>query len=36
VLLLETIVVCCEIHTKHVSKLCVKNVELFDIKPVGM
>ena len=28
----EIIAVCCEIHTKHVNKLCEQNVELLNVK----
>ena len=29
----EIIAVCSEIHTKHINTLCVKNVELVNVKP---
>jgi hypothetical protein len=28
----EIIAVCSQIHTKHINTLCVKNVELLDVK----
>jgi len=31
----EIIVVCSEIHTKHINTLCGQNVESLDVKPGG-
>jgi len=31
----EIIVVCSQIHTKHINALCGQNVELLNVKPVG-
>ena len=32
----EIIAVCSEIHTKHINTLCGQNVELLNVKPVGI
>jgi hypothetical protein len=32
----ETIVVCSDIHTKHINALCGQSVESVDIKPGGI
>jgi len=31
----EIIVVCSQIHTKHINTLCGRNVELLNVKPGG-
>jgi hypothetical protein len=31
----EIIVVCSEIHTKHINTLCGQNVEFVNVKPIG-
>jgi hypothetical protein len=31
----EIIVVCSEIHTKHINTLCGQNVEFMSVKPCG-
>jgi len=32
----EIIAVCSQIHTKHIKTLCGQNVELLNVKPVGI
>jgi hypothetical protein len=30
----EIITVCSQIHTQHINKLCVRNLEIFNIRPL--